>query len=240
MYGPSHEDGPTVGRDVRDFVKRTLRRYETGFFPEPPGGFDQVYNAKTQQAVRDFQLAKGIKPATGWFGQRTLDAMWPHADAYSKWVYRTWSPPKPPPLVPWLGPHVAGGVPVSDMRLTHWTDGIPGYPAIDDGWIVGRHVIACENMVVTEQSGAQGGDAYFTRGDSGIMHWHGHVLYSPATGKRFLRGQTMTVIANIPSYQGGPHLHHGLNARAIGVELRATGYGGGPTVNDQLKLGLLL
>ena len=238
LYGPSHPEGPSVGRDVKDFVKRTLSRYETDFFPPPPGGFDDVYNAKTQQAVRLFQQLEQIKPASGWFGQQTLDAMWEVADAYSKWVYRTWNASSPPPPVPWLGPAVAGGVPVSDHRLTHVTDGIAGYPAYDDGWIAGRLVLAPENLVVTEQSGSQGGDAFYAQGDSRIRHWFGHVLYAPATGKRFLRGQAMTSIANIPQYQGGPHLHHGLNARELGVELRATGYGGGPTVNEQLRLGM--
>ena len=96
LYGPSDPRGPSRGRDVRDFVKRTLHRVEADFFPKPPGGFDQVYNAKTEEAVRIFQRLNDIK-ATGQFGQATLDAMWAYADAYSKWVYRTWTAPKPKP-----------------------------------------------------------------------------------------------------------------------------------------------
>jgi peptidoglycan hydrolase-like protein with peptidoglycan-binding domain len=69
------------------------------FFPKPPGGFDDVYNAKTEQAVEVFQRFNDIKP-TGQFGQATLDAMWAYADAYSKWVYKTWTAPKPKPIPP--------------------------------------------------------------------------------------------------------------------------------------------
>jgi len=87
---------------VRDFVKRTLHRLPAAipvgadFFPKPPGGFTDVYNSKTVQAVEVFQRFNDIKP-TGNFGQATLDAMWPYADAYSRWVYRLWSAPDPKP-----------------------------------------------------------------------------------------------------------------------------------------------
>ena len=105
LYGPSDPRGPSHGRDVRDFVKRTLHRLPAqipvgeDFFPKPPGGFDQVYNAKTENAVEVVQRFNDIKP-TGQFGQATLDAMWAYADPYSKWVYRTWTAPKPKPLPP--------------------------------------------------------------------------------------------------------------------------------------------
>jgi peptidoglycan hydrolase-like protein with peptidoglycan-binding domain len=72
------------------------------FFPKPPGGFDDVYNAKTENAVEVFQRFVDIVPASGQFGQRTLDEMWAYADAYSKWVYRTWTAPKPKPTPPEL------------------------------------------------------------------------------------------------------------------------------------------
>lgn len=87
---------------MRDFVKRTLHRLPAAipvgedFFPRPPGGFDDVYNRKTVQAVEVFQRFNDITP-TGQFGQHTLDAMWVYADAYSRWVYRLWAPPKPKP-----------------------------------------------------------------------------------------------------------------------------------------------
>jgi hypothetical protein len=204
------------------------------FFPKPPGGFDDVYNLKTENAVAVFQQFNDI-PHTGQFGQATLDAMWPYADAYSKWVYRLYIPPRPKPKVPWLGPIVAGGLEVSRHKLTHVTDGIPGYPAFDDGWIPGRRVVAPEPLEITEQSGAQGGDAFYAVGESGMRYWIGHVVDAPSTGRKFGRAATVATIANLPSYQGGPHVHLGLNALALGVELQATGYGSGPSVDDQLR-----
>lgn len=249
LYGPQHPQGPSKGRDVKDFVKRTLWRMhaQTGlgenFFPRPPAGFDDIYNAKTTEAVKVVQQFNSIAPATGNMGQETLDALWQYADAYSKWVYRLYVPPKPKPpapVVPQLGPIVAGGVAVSLHTLTHVTDGIPGYPAFDDGWIAGRLVVAPEDMRVTEQSGAQGGDACYTLGRSGIRFWIGHLVAAPPTGREFRRGAAIGQLANLPSYQGGPHVHLGLNARALGVELRATGYGSGPTVDAQLRAGLAL
>jgi peptidoglycan hydrolase-like protein with peptidoglycan-binding domain len=108
LYGPQDPRGPSHGRDVKDFVKRTLNRLPgmlpvgEDFFPKAPGGFDDVYNAKTVDGVRVFQQFTGITPATGHFGQATLDEMWSYADGYSKWVYRIWTAPTPKPLPPEL------------------------------------------------------------------------------------------------------------------------------------------
>jgi hypothetical protein len=106
LYGPSDPRGPSLGRDVKDFVKRTLHRLPAQipvgdrFFPKPPGGFDDIYNQKTEDAVRAFQGFCNISPATGQFGKATFEQMWIYADAYSRWVYRTWSAPKPKPIPP--------------------------------------------------------------------------------------------------------------------------------------------
>src|SRR5687768_3466134 len=102
LYGPQDPRGPSRGRDVKDFVKRTLHRLPAqvpvgeNFFPRPPGGFDDVYNAKTAEAVSVVQRFNDIRP-TGNMGQETLDALWQYADPYSKWVYRMWTAPKPKP-----------------------------------------------------------------------------------------------------------------------------------------------
>lgn len=101
LYGPDDPRGPSKGRDVRDFVKRSLNKVETNFFPKPVGGFDDVYNAKTAEAVRVFQRLNDIEQ-TGNFGQATLDALWPYADAYARWVYRVWRAPDPKPTPPEL------------------------------------------------------------------------------------------------------------------------------------------
>ena len=103
LFGPQDPRGPSHGRDVKDFVKRTLHRLPAqlplgeNFFPKPPGGFDDAYNAKTAEAVSVVQRFNDILPASGNMGQATLDALWQYADSYSKWVYRTWTAPKPAP-----------------------------------------------------------------------------------------------------------------------------------------------
>lgn len=104
LYGPGDPRGPSKGRDVRDFVKRTLNRMPgqaglgENFFPKPPGGFDDVYNSKTVEAVAVIQKWFQISPATGNMGQPTFDILWDHADAYSKYAYRVWTAPKPKPI----------------------------------------------------------------------------------------------------------------------------------------------
>lgn len=100
LYGPHDPRGPSHGRDVRDFVKRSLNKVETNFFPKPPGGWDGVYNFKVVAAMKSLQTANGIKP-TGNMGAETFDLLWrEYADAYARWVYRTWTAPKPRPIPP--------------------------------------------------------------------------------------------------------------------------------------------
>ena len=103
LYGPQDPRGPSHGRDVKDFVKRTLHRLPAqigvgaNFFPEPPGGFDDVYNEKTADAVRVVQQWYDLRPRTGNMGEATFEVLWSHADAYSRYAYRLWSAPKPKP-----------------------------------------------------------------------------------------------------------------------------------------------
>lgn len=100
LYGPHDPRGPSRGRDVRDFVKRSLQKVETNFFPKPPGGFDDVYNAKVVEAMKILQRANHIQP-TGNMGAETFDLLWrEYADAYAKWVYKTWNAPRPKPIPP--------------------------------------------------------------------------------------------------------------------------------------------
>ena len=72
-----------------------------------------------------------------------------------------------PPAIPLLGPVVIGGPKLLNSRLTHPTSGIPHYPALDAGWIVGLDALAVEDMTVTRASSADVGDACFTKGVSG-------------------------------------------------------------------------
>jgi hypothetical protein len=140
--------------------------------------------------------------------------------------------------VPLLGPVVAGGSSILAQDLTHETSGIPLYPAFDDGWIIGRSVIAPEGLVVTKQSSARGGDAFYATGESGIKYWFGHVGQTPLTGKKFRRGVEM---AKISSDHPRPHVHVGINVEALigsGEELahHSNYTHGAPTVGAQLKL----
>jgi hypothetical protein len=247
LYGPQHPLGPSSGRDVKDFVKRTLHRLPAiipvgaDFFPLPPGGvFDDVYNDKVVKAVKIVQRYNDIKPETGNTGQETLDALWIYADAYSRWVYRIWSAPSP---IPKLGPVVDGGKAMLDLRLTHPSSGFPNpehpdsyFPAIDAGWIVGLDVLAVEDMVVTEASSANVGDAFYAMGVSKIEYWYGHIIVAPGVGKIFRRGDK---VGDIIVHPNGAHVHMGMNARRlIGHDL-TYGYGlGVPTVGAQLREAL--
>jgi hypothetical protein len=102
LFGPHDPRGPSRGRDVRDFVKRSLNRVETNFFPKPAAGWDDVYNMRVVRAVKILQAANDIE-TTGNMGAETFDLLWrEYADAYAKWVYRAWTAPKPKPLPPEL------------------------------------------------------------------------------------------------------------------------------------------
>lgn len=221
-------------------VKRGLNKVESNFYPRPAGGFDNVFNKKAVEAVSVFQRSNEL-PDTGTFNQVTLDELWPYMDAYARLMYLTFIPPRPKPKVPDLGPVYAGGASVLLHSLTHDTSGIPGYPAFDDGWRAGRAVLAPEDLTVTEQSGSAGGDAFFAKGKSKLGYWFGHLVYAPATGKTFRKGEAMGVIANLSQSQGSPHVHVGIDARAlIGREFEhKTNYQtGAPSVGEQLARAL--
>lgn len=100
LYGPHDPRGPSKGRDVKDFVKRSLHRVKPNFFPEPLGGFDDVYNMKVVEAMKALQRANHIS-ATGNMGVETFELLWTeHADAYAKYAYKIWTAPKPKPIPP--------------------------------------------------------------------------------------------------------------------------------------------
>lgn len=159
-------------------------------------------------------------------------------DRYSDWLIKKYAALHPARQVPALGPIYRGGRSLLLQDLTHETSGIDGYPAFDDGWRAGLAVIAPERLTVTQQSGSQGGDAFYARGDSTIEYWVGHLTRSPATGTVFAKGATMSQIAAIPPSQGGPHVHTGINAKPLtGFELlHHDNYThGAPTVGEQLR-----
>lgn len=244
LHGPDDPRGPVRGRDVVA-VKRGLWKVETDFFPKPPGGFDDVYNAKVVEAVTIFQRVSDIA-ATGRFGQSTLDALWPYMDAYARLLYATYRPPKPKPkpAVPDLGPVRPGGTSVLDQDLTHPTSGIPLYPAFDDAFGVGREVIAPEDIVVVPNprtgalwSSSNPGKAFYADGVLG--YWFGHLDRNHPVGTRFKKGQLIGKTAP-NDIGGGPHVHTGVNVERLlgkGRELlHHTDYThGAPTIRQQLE-----
>lgn len=236
LYGPDDPRGPSRGRDVVA-IKRGLSKVETNFFPRPPTGFDDVANRKFFNAVDTLRLIDSRPPGLR-FRQDDLDAVWPYMDAYARLMYRLYIPKS---KVPNLGPVWRGGKSILEHDLTHATAGIAFYPAFDDGWRAGRAIIAPEDLTVTEQSGSLGGDAFYAKGASKLSYWVGHVASVPATGRTFRKGETMAVIANIPQSQGGPHVHVGVDARALigrQLEHRTDYRHGAPTVGEQLKEAL--
>lgn len=122
--------------------------------------------------------------------------------------------------------------------LTHYTDGL-GWPALDEMGKPGTPVIAPEDCIVYDNtSSAQGGDAFYIRGASGLKYWVAHIAAVPAQGRQFRKGQTMTTISRD---HPRPHLHLAIDARElIGKHLVAhTNYThGGPLIGVQLAAAL--
>lgn len=146
-----------------------------------------------------------------------------------------------PPKVPQLGPLWRGGRAVLNQAPTHNTDGIPLYPAIDDGWVAGREILAVEDMtVIAPYTSANPGAAFYAKGKSLIRYWYGHLDRSHAVGKRFVKGQVVGRVA----YGSSPHAHLGINIELLvgaGRQLKygANGNGpdytyGSPTIGTQL------
>jgi hypothetical protein len=231
----------TVGKDV-EIAKFAVHRYETNLLPKPATGFTPQFGPALYEALHKvIQPREGI-PNSGDIGAATWDVLWEYLDAYRKAQYLAWSVPvipKPNP-VPDLGPLYYGGASVLNHQLTHNTDGIPYYPAYDDGWIGGRTVLAVEDMIVREASSSNPGDAFYGAGKSKIDYWYGHLIVAPSVGRQFRKGEAVGRIY----YQGSKsHVHLGVNARnLIGHDLLYGAHGNGPdysygsaTVGTQLK-----
>jgi hypothetical protein len=229
-------------------MKWGVHRYETGVLPRPEDGFTVDFGMALKEAVKVvIQPAEGIQ-ATGSIGQATFDVIWEYLDDYRRQQYRRWTPPTPAPPptpIPQLGPLYVGGASALANDLTHRTDGLEGvegsvWPAYDDGWIIGRTILAVENIEVYEQSSSLGGDAFFAKGESKLRYWHGHLASPvPWTGKTFRRGEPVGRIASMAR----AHTHLGINAvPLIGHDLaHHTDYThGAPTVGAQLAERLSL
>lgn len=183
----------------------------------------QKLNA-VRRAITHLREAEGYNP-TGPHYKAVMDTL--------KKLEREYAPKS---SVPALGPIVAGGASVLAQDCTHFTSGLD-WPAFDDGWAAGKAVIAPEDGVVDDNtSGAQGGDAFYFQGDSGIRYWIGHITRVPAQGTRFAKGAAMTTIS---SDHPRPHVHLGLDVRKLtgGRHLIShTNYThGAPTIGEQLR-----
>lgn len=247
MYPPGHPKGPTSGKDVQ-IMKWGVHRYETGTLPRPETGFTDDFGLALKEAIkRVIQPREGID-ATGAIGQATFDVLWQHLDEYRRQQYRRWSPPPPKPTmpaIPQLGQLYSGGSSPMAHDLTHRTGGLAGvrgsvWPAYDDGWIIGRVILAVDDLTVFDQSSSAGGDAFFARGASGLEFWYGHLASPvPATGRQFERGEPVGRIASMAR----AHVHLAINAvPLIGHDLaHRTDYShGAPLVGAQLREALSL
>jgi hypothetical protein len=146
--------------------------------------------------------------------------------------------------VPALGPVLEDGPSMLTYSPTHNTDGVPLHPAFDAGFgQAGRWVLAPEFLTIQRQSGAQGGEAVYALGRSGISYWIGHIGTAPATGRSFKKGER---IARIADQSGTDHVHWGVDVRPLtGRPLLygRTGSGpdytwGSPTIGQQLVKAL--
>jgi hypothetical protein len=140
--------------------------------------------------------------------------------------------------VPALGPIVKGEKSILLHDCTHYTSGI-GWPAFDEMADPGAWVLAPEACIVYDNtSGAQGGDAFYFRGASGMLYWVGHIAAVPVQGRTFKKGEKMTTVS---SQHPRPHAHLAINSvPLIGHHLISrTDYShGAPLIGKQLAAAL--
>lgn len=154
---------------------------------------------------------------------------------------------KPKPKAGWenIGPITKPGASLLDMSLTHKTDGIPLFPAVDLAWGAGVPMYAPEGMVVdTRDTSASPGEAFFATGVSGLRYWFGHLDLSVPhpIGKKFTKG---ALIARTINQAGTDHGHVGVNAEKYLGKGRQLKYGrtgtgpdyttGSPRIRTQLR-----
>lgn len=218
LYGPDHPDGPSRGRDVIA-VKRGLSKVENDFFPRPDTGFDATYWRTVADAVKVFQKKEGIVPINGVLNQATLDALWPHMDAYARYLYWRFKVPVAQPAM--ASPLKVGAVP----SFLHPTAGLLGNWALD--WMApgGTPVYAAEDAKIKKLSGrspGEGADQVI-----GIFGWSIH--YETVKGYRYfgthhgsrenlIVGQTVKAgeklgeVGHWPNDPGRSHLHLGVTS----------------------------
>jgi len=258
LYPPKSGKGFFTGADVIAY-KRAVSRL--GRWPWDPAGWDDGYSDTfgfgsggnvVNTGVKGVQRQSGIDQ-TGILGKNTFELLrtvlipaelpnggQPAFDQTALNLLKEYAPPSAGGKVPDLGPMYQGGKAMLKQDCTHITGGLPDYPAYDDCFIAGQAIIAPEGLVVTRQSSASPGDAFYADGDSGLHYWFGHLTSSPPNGKRFSKGQTMSYVLQ-QNQGGGSHVHVGIDARdLIGKPLEShTNYThGAPLIGDQLTAAL--
>ena len=153
------------------------------------------------------------------------------------------------PQVPPLGPVQAGGQSVLRMGLTHETDGLALYPAVDTVWVAGTRVIAPEAGKVTRHSGRpNSGYSVYLDGQSGLRYYFQHLNpEGRAPVAAIKKGAKIGTVGSPSRFPGQrvAHCHLGVNAEAMvgkGGQLKygRTGRGpnyttGSPSIGVQLR-----
>jgi hypothetical protein len=226
-------------------LKRTMKRAGFGFKDTEFDEMDEVFNQALEDALDRWdpgnngygdgrwKRIRALKLANGDFAMDALSQKMIQDEVNALL-----------PVVPALGPVGLGCVSILNQDLTHATDGIALYPALDDVFDEGASVIAPESMVITRRSSSRPGDACYATGNSGIRYWFGHLVAAPAPGKRFGKGVTFGKVAP-NNIGGGPHVHVGINVEGIWGPRKQlahhTNYThGAPLIGAQLKAHGLL
>lgn len=123
-------------------------------------------------------------------------------------------------MLPDIGPVRVGGVSVLEQDCTHITSGL-GWPAFDDCFGQGVRVIAPEPLTVIPNpatgalwTSSNPGDAFYARGDSGLIYWYGHLDRLHAVGTRFKKSALVGLTCE-NHIGGGPHCHVAIDARPV-------------------------
>lgn len=219
LFSPDDPRGPSHGSDVTG-IKRGYSKYENDFFPRPPGGFDDVANRKFFDAVYTLRSLEDRWPLNSpAFRQDDLDAIWPHMDAYARYLYWRFKVPVPQPAM--CSPLKVGRVPT----FLHPTAGLLGNWALD--WMApgGTPVYAAEDAKIKKLSGrdpSSGADQQI-----GIFGWSIH--YETAKGYRYFgthfgkrenlivgqsvkAGDKLGEVGDWPGDPGRSHLHLGVTS----------------------------
>jgi hypothetical protein len=130
-----------------------------------------------------------------------------------------------------IGPITKPGASLLDMSLTHKTEGIPLYPAVDLAWGAGVPMYAPEACTVfLKDTSASPGEALYLKGASGLLYWWGHLDRDHPLGKKFTKGALIAKTVNQPPGMTD-HGHVGVNAEKYlgsGKQLKYGRTGNGP------------